>query len=128
MSIDICFDEFDSMGNLTKIGKANFWCEVDRAMEKFEAGDIKLLPRKFIRAKAQTSHTTNRGCQRDLPKARKCLWSPDQRDRTSSKSRASHRESPRSSHDQHHHPMQNRYHDRKDAECSRKHIRGCHRC
>ena len=128
MSIDIRFDEFDNMGNLTKIGKANFWREVDRAMKKFEAGDIKLLPRKFIPAKAQTAHTANLGHQRDSPKARKRLWSPDQRDRASSKSRASHRETPWTSHDQRHHPMHHRYHDRNDAEHSRKHIRGCHRC
>ena len=45
MSIDVRLNEFDRQGNLTNIGKNNFWREVDRAMGKFDLGDIKLLPR-----------------------------------------------------------------------------------
>ena len=47
MSIEAPEDEFDRQGNLTSIGKNNFWHEVDRALKKFDDGDIKLLPRKF---------------------------------------------------------------------------------
>ena len=50
MSTDIRPDEFDHQGNLTSIGKHNFWHEVDSAMLKFDTGDIKLLPRHFQQA------------------------------------------------------------------------------
>ena len=45
MSIDIRMDEFDLQGNLNPMGKIDFWREVDRAMQKFDTGDIKLKPR-----------------------------------------------------------------------------------
>ena len=32
MSIDVRLDEFDRQGNLTSIGKNNFWREVDRVI------------------------------------------------------------------------------------------------
>ena len=47
MSVDVRMDEFDLQGTLTSAGKMDFWHEVDKAMKKFVAGDIKLLPRKF---------------------------------------------------------------------------------
>ena len=39
-------DEFDLQGNLNPMGKIDFWREVDRAMQKFDTGDIKLKPRR----------------------------------------------------------------------------------
>ena len=45
MSIDIPLTEFDRSGGLTTYGQELFWKEVDRALRKFDADKIKLLPR-----------------------------------------------------------------------------------
>ena len=67
MSIDVNLDEFDRLGNLTSIGKDNFWKEVDRAIKKFDRGSIKLLPRKFQPLNAK--HTDSNSKSRDEGKS-----------------------------------------------------------
>ena len=47
MSIDIQHDDFDVGGSLTTQGKATFWREVNRAVEKFDSDSITLRPRKY---------------------------------------------------------------------------------
>ena len=47
MSIEVMTQDFDLSGNLTSAGKASFWLEVIRAMEKFDNNDITLHPRKY---------------------------------------------------------------------------------
>ena len=116
MSIDVRLDEFDRLGNLTTIGKNNFWREVDQAINKFHTGSIKLLPRKF-----STSNASSKQEEKDeaikprLPSkdflrriadqyhkhrrhsnARKRLWSPRHHRKSSSRSPRRHR--PQSSH------------------------------
>ena len=99
MSIDIKKEEFDRQGNLTSIGKTSFWREVDRAVHKFDWGDIKLLPRKnnnnddgkpkpsqnhketrrpltqFIK-RIRNDYERNARDKGNHPPARKRLWSP----------------------------------------------------
>ena len=48
MSIEVHAEEFDRQGNLTSTGKSDFWQEVDRAITKFDAGKISLLPRNVF--------------------------------------------------------------------------------
>ena len=47
MSIEVQSGEFNNWGDLTSGGKAQFWREVDQAMNKFDTGKIKLFPRDF---------------------------------------------------------------------------------
>ena len=47
MSIEVMAQDFDLSGNLTSAGKASFWLEAIRAMEKFGNDDITLRPRKY---------------------------------------------------------------------------------
>ena len=60
MSIEMRSDEFDRQGNLTSAGKSDFWREVDRAITKFNAGRITLLPhtsQTFNKNKASKKRT-----------------------------------------------------------------------
>ena len=47
MPIEVVSNEFDLQGNLTSLGKESFWKEVDKAMRKFDANEIKLRPRIY---------------------------------------------------------------------------------
>ena len=46
MSIEVDHNEFDLVGNLTQSGSTQFWHEVNRAMQKFDADNITLQLRK----------------------------------------------------------------------------------
>ena len=47
MSIVVNLNEFDMTGCLTSTSKVDFWQEVNKALTRFDAGDISLKPRKF---------------------------------------------------------------------------------
>ena len=134
MSIEVRLDEFDRQGNLTSIGKNNFWREVDHAMAKFHRGEIKLLPRVFqgqnlydskplpaMQQSEKTSKSQPRKPSTEFIKkialefkrknapARKRLWSPKQ---------DSHRR-----HVPHHTPARHskhKSHSRRSTSCSRQ--------
>ena len=53
MSIEVEESRFNLMGFLTASGKASFWSEVNRALEKFNKGEILLQPRKNQGAEVQ---------------------------------------------------------------------------
>ena len=53
MSIEVAANHFDLAGNLTDKGKEEFWIEVDKAIKKFDRGEIPLRPRKYIEPKPQ---------------------------------------------------------------------------
>ena len=116
MSINVSLDQFDRHGNLTTIGKNNFWHEVDRTMAKLNAGEIKLLPRKHqgnsnkgYEAKQTQPRRPSREFIRRIaeqynkwkPAARKRLWSPKSKSirspRRSSSTTSRHRRSPKRS-------------------------------
>ena len=59
MSINIRADEFNLQGNLTSSGKFDFWHEIDKAMKKYVAGAIKLLPHKFQHINPAAMNQTN---------------------------------------------------------------------
>ena len=118
MSIEIRSDEFDLQGNLTAIGKSEFWKEVDRAIKKFDMGSIKLLPRKFTTTKKSDNISKNRSSTTFLQRvaeqykkkaktARKRLtWSPYQKSRSPRREENSnryHKENRRSHSRSHHH-------------------------
>ena len=63
MSIEVRSDEFDRQGNLTSAGKSDFCREVDRAITKFDAGRITLLPHT-----SQTFNKNKATKKRTLPK------------------------------------------------------------
>ena len=55
MYIESCSSEylFDKIGNLTNEGKAEYWNEVNKLVEKFDCRKIKLLPKVDEREKRQ---------------------------------------------------------------------------
>ena len=123
MSIDVPLDEFDRQGNLTNIGKNSFWREVDRAMRKFDIGDIKLIPRGMFllseilavpidQMKQHSTRTsqpsrakvTAPSAIRKSPPARKRLWSsPPKSKRSPKRSRSRSKSRNRHRHSHHHH-------------------------
>ena len=50
MSIDICWEEFDHLGNLTSNGKHDFWHEIDHGFKKFDLDQITLCPCLSLKA------------------------------------------------------------------------------
>ena len=46
MSIDVKLNEFDCLGDMSLTSKANFWKEINRAVQKFDEDKITLKPRK----------------------------------------------------------------------------------
>ena len=92
--MDVPLDEFNRQGDLTNIGKNSFWREVDRAMKKFDLGDIKLLPRIFGKtdaANTTVSHIT------DKPQPKSSLsFMQKVTDEYHHRSRSAHHHKPRS--------------------------------
>ena len=68
MSIKVDTSGYDNLGNLSSDGKTHFWKEVDRALKRFDSGEIKLKPRKSQPpiAKSAAAQETNTPC-RQLP-------------------------------------------------------------
>ena len=46
MSIEVYPNDFDLTSNLTSAGKATFWTEVNKGIERFDKNEISLRPRK----------------------------------------------------------------------------------
>ena len=56
MMINSCnsVDHFDQWGNLSRKGKLALWLEIDDLLERFDGGDIKLLPSPNLKHKQKT--------------------------------------------------------------------------
>ena len=55
MSINVRAQEYHHSGDLTSIGREEFWKEVNRAMQKFDNDEISLRPRKqMVAVKSST--------------------------------------------------------------------------
>ena len=44
MNVEVELSDFDNLGNLLSAGQTHFWKEIDKALKKFDASDIKLRP------------------------------------------------------------------------------------
>ena len=60
MSIEVDDSKFDLSGMLTSSGKADFWAEVNRALEKFDKGEIMLKLRRTQPTAMQSSHPNDK--------------------------------------------------------------------
>ena len=67
MSIDVDAQDFDLSGYLTSAGKSTFWREVDRAMRRFDMGDIKLRPRQYKKPDLSNHSMGNMQPSRTIP-------------------------------------------------------------
>ena len=47
MSIEVPAENFNFTGELTELGQKKFWAEIDKAIQRFDTGEITFKPRKF---------------------------------------------------------------------------------
>ena len=112
MSIEVDQNSFNSSGELTDSGKKQFWSEVDKAIGKFDRGEIALKPRNFNAPAGTEGPPPNQfdpppSERRHREHTRKCTTSPrnspGKHRKRSNKSRSRSRNRHHRHHHHHHH-------------------------
>ena len=67
VSIDIDLHQFDLMGGLTTAGMAQFWRELNRAIQKFDINKVTLRPRSVLNLLAEIAQQKAEENRKKLP-------------------------------------------------------------